>query len=123
MKMTEPYNKTIFILVLGMVLTGCGDSGEKAVDQPPPIPISLARAGGLEQAFHPVGSGEIKALDRANLGTRIMGQLERIHVDLGQKVEKGDPLVSINALDLRARMAQAEASIAQATAAYENAER
>src|SRR5690606_32199116 len=61
--------------------------------------------------------------DRANLGTRITGQVERLYVELGQKVGKGDLLVSINANDLRARMAQAEASISEARAAYENAER
>src|SRR5690606_7328765 len=104
-------------------LMGCGDQEEKGGEQLPAIPVDLAQAGSLEQTFHSVGSGEILAMDRANLSTRIMGQVERLYVDLGQKVGKGDLLVSINAMDLRARMAQAEASIAEAMAAYENAQR
>lgn len=123
MKNTKPNKIAILSLALGLVLTGCGNQGETGGEQLPAIPVSLAQAGSLEQAFQAVGSGEVLARDRANLGTRIMGQVERLHVHLGQRVGKGELLVSINAMDLRARMAQAEASIAEARAAYENAQR
>src|SRR5690606_23498826 len=115
--------RSFFVLALGMLLVGCGDPGDKGGEQLPAIPVDLAQAGSLEQNFRSVGSGEILAMDRANLGTRITGQVERLYVELGQKVGKGDLLVSINANDLRARMARAEATSAEARAAYGRAAR
>jgi RND family efflux transporter MFP subunit len=68
-------------------------------------------------------SGKIAASHSANLSTRIMGFVDKIHVKVGDKVNKGQLLVSINNTDLSAKQAQVNASIMEATAAYANAEK
>lgn len=52
-----------------------------------------------------------------------MGYVTKIHVQVGQKVGAGQLLVSINNTDLKAKKAQVDASILQATAGYNNAKK
>jgi len=53
----------------------------------------------------------------------MMGYVTNIHVNVGQKVSKGQLLLSINSSDINAQKAQVTASIAEATAAFKNAEK
>ena len=70
-----------------------------------------------------VANGQIRSLDVANIGTRIMGTVNKVHVRVGQKVAKGAPLVSIQDDELAAKEGQTSAMIAEAKAALEIAEK
>lgn len=50
------------------------------------------------------------------IGVRVAGRIERYHADEGQSVRAGDPLVTIDDRDYRARLDKAEASLATARA-------
>lgn len=52
-----------------------------------------------------------------------MGYVTKVHVTVGQRVNAGQTLVSINNSDLLAKKAQVDASILQATAGYNNAKK
>ena len=52
-----------------------------------------------------------------------MGYVNKIHVKVGQKVSKGQLLLSINSADIDAQKAQVNASITEANAAFKNAEK
>jgi len=52
-----------------------------------------------------------------------MGYVNQVHVNVGDKVNKGQLLVSINNTDLQAKKAQVNAGITEATAAFNNAEK
>ena len=68
-------------------------------------------------------SGKIEAVQNANLSTRIMGFVNKVYVNVGDKVSKGQLLLSINSADISAQKAQVSASITEATAAYNSAEK
>lgn len=53
----------------------------------------------------------------------MMGFVDKVHVNVGQKVTKGQLLVSINNSDLSAKQAQTTAGITEAQAAFNNAEK
>jgi RND family efflux transporter MFP subunit len=53
----------------------------------------------------------------------MMGFVDKVHVNVGQKVTKGQLLVSINNSDLSAKQAQTSAGITEAQAAFNNAEK
>lgn len=63
-------------------------------------------------------SGTVEAADAATLSTRVMGYVDKIHVNLGQKVKRGQLLLSINSSDLKAKSAQVKASITEAEASF-----
>ena len=68
-------------------------------------------------------TGGLEAAKTVHVSTRMMGWVRKIHVEEGQAVTAGDPLISIDDTDLRAKMAQVEAGIAEARAVLANAER
>lgn len=68
-------------------------------------------------------SGKIQAETSADLSTRMMGYVTKVHVNVGDKVNKGQLLVSINNADLQAKRAQSNAGITEAKAAFINAEK
>ncbi len=64
-------------------------------------------------------SGLVQSDDIARLGTRIMGSVQKVAVQKGQKVRKGQLLVMISDQEIQAKKAQAQSMVAQAKAAYD----
>lgn len=68
-------------------------------------------------------SGQVEAGETAGISTRVMGYITMINVKVGDKVNKGQLLVTISNQDILAKMAQTDAMIAEADAAYKNAQK
>ena len=68
-------------------------------------------------------SGKVQATKSADVSTRIMGFVNKVHVSVGDKVQKGQLLISINNTDLQAKKAQVNAEIIKAKTAFANAEK
>jgi RND family efflux transporter MFP subunit len=66
------------------------------------------------------GSGYVVTGDRyISLGVRVPGRIEAYLVEEGQRVEKGQPLVKLDARPFRAALAEARAGLAEARAQME----
>ncbi|MEO6035801.1 MAG: efflux RND transporter periplasmic adaptor subunit [Verrucomicrobiota bacterium] len=61
-------------------------------------------------------TGSFNARERATLSVKVPGRLEKIEVDVGSIVKKGDLLAQIERVDYELRVRQAEATLAQAQA-------
>jgi RND family efflux transporter MFP subunit len=61
--------------------------------------------------------GELRADEVVAIGTRVAGRVAKVHVELGDKVEAGQPLVSLDPEEFRLLVEQAEAQLAQARSA------
>lgn len=111
----------IFTLSLSLLIS-CG-SDRKETKTLVAIPVKVS--GTVENTNSPfvTASGKIEAENSANVSTRMMGYVTKVHVKVGQKVGTGQLLVSINNSDLQAKKAQVDASILQATAGYNNAKK
>jgi RND family efflux transporter MFP subunit len=68
-------------------------------------------------------SGKVEAKQVANISTKLMGYITKIYVKVGDHVGQGQLLASIESQDIQAKRAQAQAMIAEAEAAYINAEK
>lgn len=66
-------------------------------------------------------SGTVESAENARLATKIIGWIEKIMVAEGEPVKRGQLLVKLRSKDLEARLAQAEAALAEARAHYDNA--
>lgn len=122
--MKKKTNLYPLFLVFAMVLTNCGDQDPKGtMDPTPAVPVEVrTTTQTLGNGFLNV-SGKIEAINSANLSTRMMGFVDRIYVEVGQKVKKGELLLSINNVDVSAKLAQVNASISEAQAALTNAQK
>lgn len=118
--------KTIYtftIAALSLFATGCGsDEKQQAVNETPTVPVKVEKPSGAGVRFL-TASGKIEAANNASLSTRMMGYIDDIHVKVGDKVNKGQLLISINNTDLQAKRAQVNAGITEAEAAYQNAKK
>jgi RND family efflux transporter MFP subunit len=115
--------KTLAVLLLFGAL-GCSDATkEEAMKTEEKISVKVAQVSADGDKAYLSVSGTIQASKSANLSTRVMGHVEKVNVNIGDKVIKGQLLVAINSADLRAKQAQVNAGIAEAKAAFDIAEK
>jgi len=97
---------------LAIALAGCND---KVADKPaPPRPVLVATAH--YEAETPARSfvGTIRPRIEADMGFRVPGKVAKRLVEVGQTVEIGQPLATLDEIDLKL---QAEQAVAEFTAA------
>jgi RND family efflux transporter MFP subunit len=117
--------KIITILIfLELLFISCGkDKKDQALNNESAISVQVSKISPNNNQLFVTASGKIEAKNSANLSTRMMGFITKVNVKVGQKVRAGQLLISINNSDLLAKRAQVEASVLQAAAAYNNAEK
>ncbi|HPF10022.1 MAG TPA: efflux RND transporter periplasmic adaptor subunit [Flavobacteriaceae bacterium] len=113
---------TILAFVIATTLS-CGNDSRNETNNIPPIPVTIQTVDATSNNPFLTVSGKIQSVNSADLSTRMMGFVHKIHVKVGEKVKKGQLLISINNTDLQAKLAQVNAGILEATAAYNNAKK
>lgn len=112
------------LLIMTIALASCGGKEQKAVTDNSPV-VSVRVSEVTENTNNPflTTSGKIEAIKSANISTRMMGYVDKIYVQVGDKVRNGQLLLSINNADISAKLAQVNAGITEAKAAFTNAEK
>ena len=117
------FKSAIITSLFVLLLSSCNGEKKESLTKEPAIAVKVSGASENNNGQFVTASGKIEAENSANLSTRMMGYVTKIHVQVGQKVSTGQLLVSINNTDLQAKKAQVDASILQATAGYNNAKK
>lgn len=82
----------------------------------PPVAIMLQVSTATAHKGTLVSTGrflaQIQARKGIKLSTKLAGTIEKIHVYTGQKVHKGDPLITIDSQELRSNISALEGSLA-----------
>ncbi|MCY1723161.1 efflux RND transporter periplasmic adaptor subunit [Prolixibacteraceae bacterium Z1-6] len=116
--------KIIAFALLATMAMSCGKTENKQINtDPAKIVANVAEAKLIDYPVVHSFSGKLEADKQSNLSTRIMGQISRIYVKPGQKVNKDQLLIQIRNQDILAKKAQVEASKVEATTAFESAEK
>lgn len=97
------------ILLATFILTGC-KADKTTAPTPAPTTDSLSKNKIYFMA------GKIEADDKAEITSKITAKVAEINVDLGSVVKKGDPIIKLDAEDLEAQVAQAQAGVNTAQA-------
>ncbi len=112
------------VIALSLLIVSCGSDNKTPVAQSmDPIVVKVSNLQADNESPFVTASGKIEAANSANLSTRTMGYVNKTYVKVGDKVRKGQLLISINNADLQAKRAQVNANITKATAAYNIAEK
>lgn len=107
-----------------LALASCGSEKKKNItNNTPAITVKTNQVESNGDSPFLSVSGKIQANNSAELSTRMMGYINKVHVNVGDKVQKGQILVSINNADLQAKRAQVNAGITEATAAFNSAQK
>lgn len=95
-------------LLVILVLVGIFAGGPR--DESDRFTWDKVHRGDLRETL--TASGEIRAKVQVNVGTTVMGEIRRRHVEDGQDVKVGDLLVTIDQERLRQALLQGEAALA-----------
>jgi len=111
------------VTVLPVLLAGCGgDSsadakgkghGKKGGDGPA-REVRLARAEESRLSRTISVAGTLAAEEQAQLATKVAGRLERVYVDIGSPVRRGQTIARLVPTDFELRVQQAQSALAQA---------
>jgi RND family efflux transporter MFP subunit len=82
----------------------------------PVVPVEVRRLPRTETAV-----GSIRAVHETSIGSKLLARVVEVNLKAGQKVKQGEVLVRLDDSDLQARLQQAKAALASATAAHEQA--
>jgi macrolide-specific efflux system membrane fusion protein len=106
--------RTRLIVVAVLAAAGAGWWATRKPAAPPAPPSGVVALADITQAVQ--AAGVLQARTKVDVGAQVSGQIQTIHVQLGQEVKKGELLVSLDPELARSDVAQAEASLAQARA-------
>jgi len=90
---------------------------------PPSSPLVTLKTPAPPFETYVAAVGIVEAMNgNIAIGSPVVGIVDRIYVEWGQKVQPGTPLFALDARDLEARLAPARARVEEATADLERAE-
>lgn len=81
------------------------------------VPARIIEVPAFESAV-----GSVKAVQQTTIASEVMAKVIAVNVRAGQTVEKGEVLVQLDPEEFQARLQQAEAAVAAATAARDQAQ-
>jgi RND family efflux transporter MFP subunit len=122
------YSSLMIVTLAGLISCSGGNEMKIDTDLPAgrqgekPIAVTLSTVSAATQPAI-LASGEVEALQTANISTRVMGRITNIFVKTGDRVSKGQLLARVWDEDIRAKRAQADAVIAEAEGAYATAQK
>ena len=116
----------VFMVVLALLFSlGCQPEGqtqgEETSGESPPIPVVVKPVIRGEITSYVEASGTIFPARESKIGSKISGKIEKIYVDEGDMVQKGQPLVKLDQTDLIITQKQAEGNLRTAEARAEQA--
>lgn len=95
----------LLLCVAGLAAAVFGLRGER-------VDVARVERGELRQSV--VASGRVRTPERIELASQISGRIVAVHVREGDTVRAGQPLLTLDAAELDAAVAQARAGLAQA---------
>jgi membrane fusion protein, multidrug efflux system len=125
--MLKNKNNIIFVWILAMsmsfVLWGCNRETDMTVNKEPIVhALSVTMVMNEEFPVYYSTIGSVISDDRIQITSRITGYIHEISVREGQKVRKGDLLVSLDYMDIEGAIQQAESAVNKSRSALKDAQ-
>jgi RND family efflux transporter MFP subunit len=114
---------TFLSLFTAILLNSCSDAKKEIQDNSQAVTVTIASPSLQGNGNYFSASGKIETKQFATISTRMMGFVSKIPIKVGDKVKKGQLLISINNTDIEAKKAQSNAQLTQAEAGFANAEK
>ncbi|MBC8154541.1 MAG: efflux RND transporter periplasmic adaptor subunit [Bacteroidetes bacterium] len=108
------YSSGVKALLLSALLAGCSRNDTKQTDEKPAFPVIQLTSQNttLDRDY----ASNVEAVQNVEVRARVAGYLDKILVDEGQPVRKGQLLFQLNAAEYQMDVAKAQASLQSAMA-------
>jgi len=108
----------LLIFLLAVFLVGCRDRDEVATPEPvKPVKLHTVQAGQAQLSM--TLPGRVRAAQRSELSFKVSGPLEKLPIDEGQVVKKGDLIAQILPRDFQTAISEAKAHELEAEQQYQ----
>jgi HlyD family secretion protein len=106
------WNRALRWIVVVVVAVIASAMGHRLVTRPRAVLIGRVEVGTVRAETF--GPGTVQSRFSVSIASRITGTVERVLVDVGDQVDRGQPLAVLDPTELQARLRAAEASVASA---------
>ncbi len=114
---------SVVFLAAALLGAGCGGSSESVQEGARgSIQAGIYKAELRDLPVYTTAVGTLEPYNRAEVSTRIMGNVQQVLVDEGDRVRRGQTLVRLEMQAVSGQIEQSEAMLAAAKAQLENAE-
>src|SRR5215469_5272517 len=103
----------VLLAAMAVALAGCNDSVAQKAEPNRPVLVATAHyeAETPERSF----VGTVRPRIESDMGFRVPGKVAKRLVEVGQRVDVGQPLATLDEVDLKLQAEQAEAELYAAT--------
>ena len=108
----------LLMLLATALLFNCGQTETEEQESKVPVTVTDIKKGNLEQTIE--YQGDIKAEVEVRVFSKIADRIERLYVDEGDKVKKGEPIADISSTRIQQQVRQAQAGLTAAEAQFAN---
>ena len=109
------------VMAISILMAGCGKD-EVVVEEEIIRPVKVIKVGVADEGMERTFSGTVRAGQKASLAFRVGGKVEKIQVEVGEKVEKDQVLAQLDPHDHELSVKNTESNFKSARAAYKNSE-
>jgi len=110
------YKRLVMLILVAIVLVGCDLGREEPPTPFSTVPPPAAEPGRSSSLGGVIASGEVVAMHDAQLSFTVPGRVQEVNVALGDDVEPGQVLATLETANQEALVAQAEAAVQTARA-------
>jgi membrane fusion protein, multidrug efflux system len=116
--------KLTVVLLSAAALVSCGHEAAPRTEAAPAAQVAVKTSTAELQNWPAAyeANGTVRARTTATIASKVMGYVQQVSVQTGDRVRPGQPLVTIDARDLEANLRRAEAGRAEAQSAVPEVE-
>jgi RND family efflux transporter MFP subunit len=113
----KPYS--LFLPIPVLLLTSCGSESARRASQPqvPPEAVQVAAVTSQDWPTSYEATGTVRARTTATVSSKVMGYVQQVSVQVGDRVRQGQALITLDARDLDVNLRRAEAGGAEVQSA------
>ena len=113
----KPY--FLFLPIPVLLLTSCGSEPARRATQPqaPPLAVQVAAVTSQDWPTSYEATGTVRARTTATVSSKVMGYVQQVSVQVGDRVRQGQALITLDARDLDVNLRRAEAGGAEVQSA------
>lgn len=108
--------------LLALLLTACGSDSDQPLAEKPIRPVRAMTIEQQQDGNIRTFSGTAQSGEESKLSFRVAGTINKIHVDIGQPLKKGQMIAELDPSQYQIQAEQSKATLAQSKANQRNAE-
>lgn len=106
------------MLLLAACVAGCQSNSNSKFEETEPVKVKIMKVANHSEDENSDYSGTVEAENGTSLSFSVMGTVDKVYINLGERVSKGQLIASLNTASLQSSYNAAKATLQQAEDAW-----